>query len=545
MSSGPDESGNKNAATPNGSGPGSGPKVESQLTLKCANWEMAERIGQANISKGGMFLRTARPGDLGSKVLVSIELPDGESLKVVATVRHVITPEQGKKLNRPAGIGVAPEKQCRKELAALTQIAKLRQGKILGTEVEPGESGARRTPTPASTVLPKGPVAEIFGIDLGVTYSGVAVAIGEQVRMVPDEKGRTLLPTVVSYPESGTPLVGWAARPQQLVKPERTVASIKRILGRGYADQDIAGYLQYAAFATEEGPNGSVLVAMGEDRLAPPQICATVLRQLQATVTGQLETELSRAVFTVPVTFGEDQKNALRQAARIAQIEVVDIVEEPVAGALAYGFGQGKNELVAVYDFGGGTFDFTVLDMSLNHYRVLVTDGDSWLGGDDFDLALAETMANDFWQQSKVELRNRSVEWQRLLFACEKAKRKLSIEPAAEVYLRKIVEAPNPMDLRESITRDKFSEICHDLFERSIDVCEGALDSIGLSPRDVTEVVATGGTSRIPFIREGLAKFFDKEIKPLVNPEDAIALGAGLYAARRAKHAVSGVVSTP
>ena len=544
MSSGTDDTGQ-------GSASGSSEKAipaERQFTLKCVDWLMAEKIGQANVVKGGMFLRTTRPSKVGATVQVTIQLPDKKRVVVQATVRQVLNKEEAKKKNRHAGIGVQTNPDDIRQLKALVQIAQMRQGKILDQDqkkaTRPVSDKQETRPIPRGGV-PRGPSADILGIDFGVTYSGISAAIGEKVYMIPDDKGRTLLPSVVTYPESGEPLVGWEARPQQLIHPERTVNSIKRILGRSYSDQNIAGLLQYAPYGAMAGPGDTILVDIDGERYATPQICAPIIRRLVDTASRHLSKTVSRAVFSVPVTFDDVQKNALKQAARIAGVEVVEMVEEPVAGALAYGFGQARNELVAVYDFGGGTFDFTVLDMSMDHYRVLVTEGDAWLGGDDFDLAMAETLANDFWQQTKVELQNRTVEWQRLLFACEKAKRQLSDQLEAQVVLQKLIEAPKPMDLRQTVTRDRFQSICEDLLERSLDVCQSALSSIDLEPRDVTEVVVTGGTSRIPFIRDGVAKLFDKEVKTLVNPEDAIALGNGLFAARIAEHVVTGAHSLP
>ncbi len=521
--------------------------AKCQLTLKCVDWLMAEKIGQANVNKGGMFLRTTRPIKVGDEVQVTIQLPDKEQVVVLATVRQVIGKDEAKKKNRPAGIGVQTSRDYLQELKALVQIAQIRQGKILDQDKQPQRpaSESRETKPVPRAGVPRGPSAGILGIDFGVTFSGISAAIGETVYMIPDDKGRTLLPSVVTYPESGDPLVGWEARPQQLIHPERTVTSIKRLLGRNYSDQNIAGLLQYAPYNAMAGPADSIIVDVGGERYATPQVCAPIIRRLADTAGKHLGTTVDKAVFSIPVTFDEAQKSALKQAARIAGVEVVEMVEEPVAGALAYGFGKSKNELIAVYDFGGGTFDFTVLDMSMDHYRVLVTEGDAWLGGDDFDLAMAESLANDFWQQTKVELQNRTVEWQRLLFACEKAKRQLSVQEEAEVVLQKLIEAPQAMDLRHTMTRDRFKSICEDLVERSLDVCQVALASIDLEPRDVTEVVVTGGTSRIPFVRDGVARLFDKEVKTLVNPEDAIALGNGLFAARLAEHIVTGAQSIP
>ncbi|MFH0901907.1 MAG: Hsp70 family protein, partial [Pseudomonadota bacterium] len=195
----------------------------------------------------------------------------------------------------------------------------------------------------------------------------------------------------------------------------------------------------------------------------------------------------------------------------------------------------------AVYDFGGGTFDFTLLDISGDRFRVLVSDGDAWLGGDDFDLTLAQAVADAFWRATKIELRQRVVEWQRLLFACERTKRELSIQNAATITVEQLVETPRRVDLRQKLDRAVFERLCRELFDRSIAVCKEALERAGLEPTDVTEVVMTGGVSRIPFVRDGLSRYFQREIVTLVNPDEAICLGTGLRAAKLVEHKVKGV----
>jgi molecular chaperone DnaK len=220
----------------------------------------------------------------------------------------------------------------------------------------------------------------------------------------------------------------------------------------------------------------------------------------------------------------------------MAGFQVMELVEEPVAVALAYGFGQGKNEIVAVYDFGGGTFDFTILDISVDSERVLASKGDAWLGGDDFDLVMAQAVANKFWRDTQIELQNSAVEWQRLLHACESAKQHLSRFEEIRLQLREVVSTPEPIDLVQNMRRPGFELIAASLFEQTLEICQAALDSIGFEPRDITQLVVSGGTSRIPFIHDGLSRFFERPITELVHPQQAVALGAGVAAARLAGH---------
>jgi len=396
------------------------------------------------------------------------------------------------------------------------------------------EEIAPRGAVPAQA--PMGNVAEIVGVDFGQSYTGAAVGIDDGVFMIPDQHGYRLFPTTVSYPETGRPLVSWDARQRVASHPNETIGSVKRLLGRSFSDPLIAGHLHGLPFRSKPGPNDSILLEINGHPYAIPQICAEILRQLREGMSERLGREVKKAVFTHPVGFTADQKATLGRAAQMAGFELAGLVEEPVAVALAYGYGQGKNEIVAVYDFGGGTFDFTILDISLDSHRVLVSEGDSWLGGDDFDLVLAQAVANQFWRDHEVELQTRAVEWQRLIHTCEHAKQKLSEHEEIEVVLREIVGGRDPIDLQQRLRRPGFELIAASLFEQSMDICQAALDKIGFEPRDITELVVSGGTARIPFVRDGLARFFEREITELVHPQQAVALGAGVEAARLCGH---------
>jgi Tfp pilus assembly protein PilZ len=239
--------------------------------------------------------------------------------------------------------------------------------------------------------------AEAVGIDFGTSYTRIAVHTARGVRLLADDQGRTVFPSVISYPDSGGSIVGWQAYFELAVHPQRTIASAKRLLGRRCDHPEIQGLLASASYQTERGPNDQVVVRMGDQSIAVPQVCAAIIRQACEIGEQRLGTRIRKAVLSMPVTFGPEQQAALKRAALLAGLDVVGVIEEPVAGALTYGFGRGANDLVAVYDFGGGTFDFTVMDVSGNASRVLGTAGDSWLGGDDFDLALAQWAADRFW----------------------------------------------------------------------------------------------------------------------------------------------------
>jgi molecular chaperone DnaK len=407
---------------------------------------------------------------------------------------------------------------------------------------EPAPPAAVARPA-APRPRPTGPVATALGIDFGTTYSSASVAIGDRVHLVTDAEGRAIQPSIVHYPERGGPIVGWAARDHLITDPRRTVASVKRLLGRRHSDPTIGGYLTSLSVKTAAGPGDGVLIDLGnEEHYAAAQVAAHVIAHVRDLAEAQTGARFTKAALSHPVTFGDHERAALRRAAQLAGLDVVAFVEEPVAGAMAYGLGKEKNEIVAVYDFGGGTFDFTVLDISNERFRVLASEGESWLGGDDFDLALAQAVADAFWRATKIELRQRLVEWQRLLVACEAAKRELSASPSARIIVDGLVEAPKKIDLRQRLDRSVFERLCRPLFDRSVTVLEAALARAGLEPRDVTQLVVTGGVSSVPFVRAGLARVFDREVESVVPPQEAICLGTGLVAAQSVQHEVMGTV---
>jgi actin-like ATPase involved in cell morphogenesis/Tfp pilus assembly protein PilZ len=390
-------------------------------------------------------------------------------------------------------------------------------------------------------VVPRGQACPVIGIDFGTTYTSVSVVVDDLAYLVPDGEGRVLHPSVVSYPEKSARLVGWAARERLAHDPRHTVVSAKRLLGQRFSDDSLTGYLQSLPYRTSAGPGDAILVHIDGEAYAMPQICSAVVAHARDLAEQALGTTIRQASFSCPVSYTEEQKAALRRAAQLAGLEVVAMVMEPVAGALAYGIGQERNEIVAVYDFGGGTFDFSLLDIAGDHVRVIASDGDAWLGGDDFDMTLAAAVADAFWRATKVELRQRVVEWQRLLMACEQAKRELSLETSAMLEIEHLIEAPKRIDLRQRIERGVFERLVLPLYDRSIEVCAQVLARAGLEPGDVTQVVVTGGVSRIPLVRDGLAGYFGREPVPTVNPEEAIALGAGLKGAQVSGHRVQGV----
>ena len=505
--------------------------------VSCASWQVVEQFVVANVSKGGVFIRCERPPPIDSEVQVAVTLPNGRRVKVGGVVRHSLDAAQAAASGRPSGMGVEISVEYLDTLEQLLKVA--RQELLAASKGEASAPSSAPVPAAAAQAAPSRNVADVVGIDLGVCYSRLAIGVDDTVHAVPVDGDERTCPSVVYYPERGAPIVGAAARQRQALEGERVVASIKRVLGRFYSDPLISGFLHSASFRSARGPADSILVQIGEDQHAVPQVGADILKHLRAMAARRIGRDVTKAVLSHPVAFDEVQKAALCKAAKFAGIEVVDLIEEPVAVALAYGLGQGKNEIIAVYDFGGGTFDFTVIDMSADGYRVLASDGDGWLGGDDFDRALADAIANSIWRRTKVELRDRAVEWQVLLMACEEAKRQLSFAEVTELCLPGVNLGAGSGEIKMPVNRDALLRVSRELFERSLEVCRNALSQLGLEPRDMTTVLISGGTSRIPFIRAGLNQFFDRPVAGSLNPEEAVALGAGLHAARKSGHSAT------
>ena len=377
----------------------------------------------------------------------------------------------------------------------------------------------------------------IVGIDFGTSYSSIAL-MRAGLEVIPDENGDILLPSVISFPNPGQTLIGWDARNRMGGEGQFTIVSPKRLLGRLYKDPQVAQLLGGLAFRTFAGTDKFVRFEAHGEIYTVTDICAMILGRLRERACRYLDAEVSKAVFTVPVGFGTLQRSALEVAARKAGLEPVGLLTEPSAAVLAHGF-RSQRGVVAVYDFGGGTFDFSILEVSETAFQVLCAGGDPWLGGDDFDNVIASALADRFWKETGVDLRNRAVEWQALIFACEQAKRILSSKSAAEVRVDNLLHtAKGSKGLRYKVTRKEFVALAKPLIEKSISIAEKVMGQAGISPRQVDAVTLTGGTSMIPAVREAVSKYFGR--KPIEgDPDLAVVRGASLRAAELKGEAVA------
>jgi len=374
-------------------------------------------------------------------------------------------------------------------------------------------------------------MAKIIGIDLGTTNSVAAFMQGGEPVVIPSAEGERLVPSVVAINKNGERLVGRVARNQAITNPTNTVFSIKRFMGRKADDAEVQRAKGLVPYAVESAPNGDVRVKMAERDYSAPEVSAMILAKIKADAEAYLGETVTQAVITVPAYFNDAQRNATKDAGKIAGLEVLRIINEPTASSLAYGLDKKKNETIIVYDLGGGTFDVSVLEVGDGVFEVKSTSGDTFLGGDDFDLRIMDFLADTFKRDNSIDLRNDRQALQRLKEAAEKAKIELSTTMQTEINLPYITaDASGPKHLVTTLTRAKLEQLTGDLVERTIGPIKQALSDAGLTAGQINEVVLVGGMTRMPAVQEVVRKFFGKEPHKGVNPDEVVAVGAAIQA---------------
>ncbi len=375
-------------------------------------------------------------------------------------------------------------------------------------------------------------MGRIIGIDLGTTNSVVAIIEGGDPEVIPSSEGSRLIPSVVSQnPTTGERMVGQVARRQAIVNPENTIFSIKRFMGRKFSDGEVQHGLQFIPYQVSEAPNGDVRVMLGGKEYAPPEVSAMILAKIKADAEAFTGESITQAVITVPAYFNDAQRNATKDAGKIAGLEVLRIINEPTASALAYGLDKKVDQTIAVYDLGGGTFDISILDVGDGVFEVKSTNGDTFLGGDDFDQRIIDYIADEFQREQGIDLRSDRQALQRLKEASEKAKIELSTVTQTDINLPFITaDASGPKHLNVTLTRAKLEQITDDLIERSIEPCKQALQDAGLTADDIDEVILVGGMTRMPAVQEAVNKIFNREPHKGVNPDEVVAVGAAIQA---------------
>lgn len=380
-------------------------------------------------------------------------------------------------------------------------------------------------------------MAKIIGIDLGTTNSCVAVMDGDQVRVIENAEGDRTTPSIVAYSKDGETLVGQSAKRQAVTNPSNTLFAVKRLIGRRFKDDVVQKDIGMVPYKIIEAGNGDAWVEAKGEKMAPPQISAEILKKMKKTAEDYLGETVTEAVITVPAYFNDSQRQATKDAGRIAGLDVKRIINEPTAAALAYGMDKAEGDrTIAVYDLGGGTFDISIIEIAEvdgeHQFEVLATNGDTFLGGEDFDMVLINYLADEFKKENSMDLKGDPLAMQRLKEAAEKAKIELSSSQQTEVNLPYITaDATGPKHLVVKLSRSKLEALVENLVNRSLEPLKIALKDAGLSTAQIDDVILVGGQTRMPLVQRKVTEFFGKEPRKDVNPDEAVAMGAGIQGA--------------
>ena len=371
-----------------------------------------------------------------------------------------------------------------------------------------------------------------IGIDLGTSNSCVAIREGDTTTVLANTYGERTTASVVFFQEGGSISVGNAARAGLIHDPIRTIASAKRLMGRFYGSEEVKKAQAICSYKIAEGDSHGVVIEIGDEQFTVPEISAMILREMKTVAETQIGESISKAVITVPAYFNDNQRQATKDAGRIAGLEVLRILNEPTAAALAYGFGKGLNQKVAVWDLGGGTFDISILEIGDDVFEVLATCGDTFLGGDDFDDRVIDLLADEFLSKHNIRLRNDPFAFEKLKVAAEGAKRALSTEDEVEIRIPDVIAGPDgqPLSIERTLTTGEYAKLVHDLIQRTFVVCDAALAQAGEVARDLDGVILVGGPTRLPLIRDAVSQYFQQELKSDVDPDEVVAIGAAIFA---------------
>jgi len=375
-------------------------------------------------------------------------------------------------------------------------------------------------------------MGKVIGIDLGTTNSVVAVVVGGEPVVIPNQEGQRTTPSVVAFTDKGERLVGQVAKRQSITNPENTIFSIKRLMGRKYNSREVQEAKKRLPYKIVEASNGDAHVEIMGKMYSPPEISAMILQKLKQAAEDYLGETVTEAVITVPAYFDDSQRQATKDAGRIAGLNVLRIINEPTAAALAYGLEKKKEEKIAVYDLGGGTFDISILEIAEGVIEVKSTNGDTFLGGDDFDIKIMDWIIDEFKKQEGIDLRKDRMALQRLKEAAERAKIELSSAMETEINLPFITaDASGPKHLLMKLSRAKLEQLVDDLIQRTLEPCKKALSDAGLSQNQINEVILVGGQTRTPKVQKVVEEFFGKEPHKGVNPDEVVAVGAAIQGA--------------
>lgn len=375
------------------------------------------------------------------------------------------------------------------------------------------------------------PPSPIIGIDLGTTFSSVGLATPSGVTILQDDAGRVSQPSMVAYHAEGPPMVGHAAMERLITDPDNTIYSFKRLLGKKFDAPVVKIACTGYPYHVVEGPTGQPLIKAAGRRMPVHVIAADLLMHLKAMAEKRIGCELENAVVTVPANADQLQRDATQAACELAHLRVRRFINEPTAAALAFGYGHSVRGTIAIYDFGGGTFDFSILEVEDGVFRVLSTAGDSFLGGDDIDTAMARHISNDYWRNTGIDLTKSHVSWQGLVWACERAKRELSFQPTSRLYVENVaLRATGPVHLDYTISRQDLESVAQEIVGRTLTICDEALQAASLATGQVQSVVLVGGTTLMPMVRNAVMQHFQLVPDTRMDPLTAVAAGAAIHA---------------
>jgi molecular chaperone DnaK len=369
----------------------------------------------------------------------------------------------------------------------------------------------------------------IIGIDLGTTNTCVAHVRNRIPKVVPTDKGNLILPSVVALSDRGEWLVGGVAKDQMITNPRHTIYGAKRLIGRKFNSKVVQELRSYYSYDIVEGPNGEAAVTLGGEVYGLPHVQGMVLAHIKKIAETFLEKEIREAIISVPAYYNDNQRNAVKEAGKLAGFDVKRIVNEPTAAALAYGFNRGLDQKILVYDLGGGTFDVSVLQLQNNVFEVLATGGDNFLGGVDLDNRIIDFVLEDFWKAHRIDLAGNPIAMQRVKNGSEAAKIDLSLIPNVVIELPFIEERKSkPLDIRTPLSRQQLNELTFDLVDRTFEICDRVLSEKGIRPEHIDEIILVGGQSRMPLVQEKIREHFGKSPRKGVHPDECVALGAAL-----------------
>lgn len=501
----------------------------------CKKWESFQKLFEKSLRHRRLLIKSSEPHELGTEIDVELVLPNGALLSMPGKVIRIKGPEKEGELHR-VGLALSLGDDKLAELEATLSRGQSSHGDEKKESTEESKDSTRTAesasePRPDMPAVQRG-VAPVLGIDFGTSYSSIGYLTDAGATLIADDSGRTAFPSVVWFRGREDYVVGYEARERLATDPTRTLPSIKRLLGARIDDEIAGPILMSLACPGHAGPNRSIVFDVNDEQLSPVQITAIILKNLARLAESHLDATPSKIVLAHPLSFDDAQKDALAKASRIAGLELVGLVPEPQAAAMAYGHLGGEEGMVGVYDFGGGTFDFCALELKGGALKIASSGGDPWLGGDDLDIVVANRVTERFAKKSGLDLRRRAAEWQRIVHASEEAKVYLSVVNKIRVLVPEVAHTEEGvLDLDDELTRAQFVDLAQEIIETSLEVCRASLVESNLGARDVTQLLLTGGTTRIPAVRAAASQFFELTPASGINPDQAVVLGTTIKAA--------------